>query len=213
MIIWIVFHIFVIQMKIIGLSGKSGSGKTTLLNAIREKFTPEEVCILSLDNYYKKRTKQRKDGKGYYNFDLMSSFDWDKVVSNLKQLIAGKEVRKKRYTFNNEARASYLTLRPAQIVVIEGIFIFSHPEIWKLLDYSIIIEAPDQLCRQRRLLRDLKDRNYKEEEILHRFNNHFLPAYRDLVEPFKSKVNLVLYNEEELEIARKILLGKVASFL
>ena len=82
-----------------------------------------------------------------------------------------------------------------------------------MLDYSIIIEAPDELCLKRRLARDLKERNYIKAEIIHRFNNHFLPAYRKWVEPLKSKVSLILYNEEELEIAKKILVGKIASFL
>lgn len=200
-------------MKIIGVSGKSGSGKTTLINAVREKYTSEQVSILSLDNYYKERTDQEKDELGYYNFDLMSSFDWDRVVNDVNKLRSGQPIRKKQYVFNKECPDQYIEVHPGQLLLLEGIFIFSQPDIWKMLDYSIIIEAPDDLCRTRRLNRDQSERNYKKEEILHRFNNHFLPSYHLLVEPFKPKVDLVLYNEEELEIAQKILLGRVASLL
>jgi uridine kinase len=200
-------------MKLLGISGKSGSGKTTLINGIRDKFSPEDVSFISLDNYYRPREEQKKDELGYYNFDLVDSFDWPQVEQDLDQLLSGKKVTKKKYVFNNEENGGFLTFTPARLLVVEGIFIFNNKMIWDRLDYSILIEAPDELCRARRLSRDLSERNYRQEEILHRFNNHFLPAYRQIVEPLKPKVNLILYNEEELEIARKIILGTVTSVL
>ena len=199
-------------MTIIGISGKSGAGKTSLLHAIKNKFTTGQICIISLDNYYKKRSEQIKDSMGYYNFDVLSSFNWAETMADIKALRSGNEVCRTRYNFNNEVPVDPVYLQPAEVLIIEGIFIFSKPEIWEMLDYSIIIEAPDELCLKRRLARDMKERNYVKEEILHRFNNHFLPAYRTWVEPMKTKVNLVLYNED-LEIATKILVGKIASFL
>lgn len=200
-------------MKIVGISGKSGSGKTSLIKSLRSQFDEKDVCILSLDNYYKTRTDQVKDEKGYYNFDLMSSFDWDRVVENVNELCRGHEVKQLQYVFNNEEKPSWIIYQPAKVLVIEGIFVLAETRIWDMLDYSIIIDADTDICRSRRLLRDVRERNYDEEEILHRFNNHVLPAFDDLIEPLKAKVDMVLINDKELSVAKRKLIDTVNAFL
>jgi len=200
-------------MQIIGISGRSGSGKTSLIREIRNNFSISDVCILSLDNYYRNREDQEKDELGYYNFDLITSFEWDRVVADIKQLMSGLVLRQKQYVFNNEEQAAILTYHPAQVLIIEGIFVLAEPRIWDLLDYSIIIDADINICRSRRLARDVKERNYDRKEILHRFDNHVLPSFQSLIEPLKSKVDEVLINEGELDEVRKILIERVMTFL
>tara|TARA_Y100000385_G_scaffold289279_2_gene358201 strand:+ start:733 stop:1338 length:606 start_codon:yes stop_codon:yes gene_type:complete len=200
-------------MQIIGISGRSGSGKTSLIREIRNNFSISDVCILSLDNYYRNREDQEKDELGYYNFDLITSFEWDRVVADIKQLMSGLVLRQKQYVFNNEEQAAILTYHPAQVLIIEGIFVLAEPRIWDLLDYSIIIDADINICRSRRLARDVKERNYDRKEILHRFDNHVLPSFQSLIEPLKSKVDEVLINEGKLDKVRKILIERVMTFL
>ena len=200
-------------MQIIGISGRSGSGKTTLIREIRNEFSDQDVCILSLDNYYRNRKDQVKDDLGYYNFDLMESFEWDRVVADINHLLSGKKLYQKQYVFNNEDIPETLEFTPASLLIIEGIFVLAESRIWDLLDYSIIIDADIDTCRKRRLARDVKERNYDREEILHRFNNHVLPSFSELIDPLKSKVDLVLMNEGELEVVKERLIEQLMSFL
>jgi len=199
--------------KIIGIAGRSGSGKTSVIREIRKEFSEKEVCILSLDNYYKPRTEQVKDDKGYYNFDLISSFEWDRVLDDLKTLISGNELRITQYIYNQEHEAPELVFQPAKVIIIEGIFVLAEPHIWDMLDYSIIIDADVDLCRERRLKRDLKERNYNQEEILHRFDNHVLPSFQEHIEPLKVKVDALLINEGALSKVKDEVYEVVKGFL
>ena len=200
-------------MRIIGISGRSGSGKTSLIREIRSEFSEDDVCILSLDNYYRNREDQDKDELGYYNFDLMTSFEWDRVVDDIHLLINGEVLFQKQYIFNKEEEPQIIQYKPAQILIIEGIFVLAEPRIWDLLDYSIIIDAEIDTCRQRRLARDVKERNYDPIEILHRFDNHVLPSFKTLIEPLKSKVDEVMINQGEIVEVRKKLIERVMTFL
>ena len=200
-------------MQIIGISGRSGSGKTSLIKEIRKEFSEEEVCILSLDNYYKNREDQEKDDLGFYNFDLMTSFEWDRVVKDIKNLQLGHEVVQKEYVFNNEGKRKNKIYKPADLLIVEGIFVLAEPRIWDMLHHSIIIDADVDVCRERRLARDVIERNYSPKEIIHRFDNHVLPSFEQLIEPLKSEVDVVLMNEGMLASVKSELIEIVMSFL
>ena len=71
---------------IIGIAGGSGSGKSTFVQNLKQKFTSEEVCIVTLDNYYIPRDEQVTDENGYKNFDLPGSIDSKALLDDLNKL-------------------------------------------------------------------------------------------------------------------------------
>ena len=79
---------------IIGITGGSGSGKTRFLNGLLSKFTPDEVCLISQDNYYKPREEQPVDIKGVKNFDLPESIDFEAYKNDIEAIKAGKTITK-----------------------------------------------------------------------------------------------------------------------
>ncbi len=44
---------------IIGITGGSASGKTLFLDKLLNTFHPNQVCLISQDNYYKARTSSQ----------------------------------------------------------------------------------------------------------------------------------------------------------
>ena len=55
---------------VIGIAGGSGSGKTFFLNCFLNHFNPEDICLVSQDDYYKPKYLQKIDKNGWINFDL-----------------------------------------------------------------------------------------------------------------------------------------------
>ena len=110
---------------IIGITGGSGSGKTTLIRKLRKQFSKKELCIISQDDYYYPKEKQVMDNKGIHNFDLPGAIDKKAFLKDIQLLKKGKVLKRKEYTFNNEnAKPKIITLHPAKIIVVEGLFIF-----------------------------------------------------------------------------------------
>ena len=110
------------QNYIVGICGASGSGKTYFIHQLCAQFAPEEICLVTLDNYYKPREKQEKDERGVLNFDLPQGIHLDQCALDLQDLQAGKEVELQEYTFNNPSKkAANIILKPAPIILVEGL--------------------------------------------------------------------------------------------
>ncbi len=180
---------------IIGVSGGSGSGKSVFISELRDKFQVGEVAFISQDNYYNPRETQKKDMKGVRNFDLPSSVDLETFTKDVIRLRSGYEIVRQEYTFNNpEAFPGTIVIKPAPIIVVEGLFIFCHQPIWDLLDMRVIIHASDSQRLSRRILRDQTERNYPLEDVLYRYEHHVSPAFKAYIEPYYSKVDIIINN-------------------
>ena len=71
------------DIKFIGLTGGSGSGKTSFIRDLKSKFSSEQLCIISQDDYYRPRDQQKTDDKGVHNFDIPYSIDHEAFFQDL----------------------------------------------------------------------------------------------------------------------------------
>ena len=162
---------------VIGITGGSGSGKTSILQRLSEGFEPNELSILLMDNYYKDRDEQEYDENGVQNFDLFSSIDTDSFLSDILEVKSGKTIIREEYGFNNyNFVAKELTILPAPIIIIEGIFLFHIDDLIPHLDLKIFVEAKDAVKIIRRIKRDRLERNYPLDDVLYRYESNVLPA-------------------------------------
>ena len=195
---------------IIGITGGSGSGKTTFLKRLGLKFSSDEICIVSQDEYYKARETQLIDENGVTNFDLPTSIDAESFANDLAKLANGEVVIKEEYTFNNDLqKPKLLTFNPTKVIIVEGIFIFHYKQIIDLLDFKVFIDARDDLKVIRRIKRDQIERNYPVEDVLYRYEHHVMPAYEQYIKPYKDKADVIINNHEKFENA----LDMVAVFI
>jgi len=192
----------------IGITGGSGSGKTFFLQGLASRFKPEEICLISQDNYYKPLDQQPIDENGVENFDLPISIDREAFQNDLLKLKSGQKVTKKEYTFNNTtAIPKMLEFNPAPILVAEGLFVQYFEEIEKELDLKIFIEAKDHIKIGRRIRRDQVARGYDIDDVLYRYQYHVMPVFETLIEPIKHKADLVIPNNSSFDNALEVLAG------
>jgi uridine kinase len=181
---------------IIGIAGGSGSGKTFFLKCFLEHFKANEVCLVSQDDYYFQvaHTMTKEENK-LYNFDLPATIDHQHFEDDIASLIKGKTILKKEYTFNNpDATHKILEIKPAPILIVEGLFIFHFKKIAELLDLKIFIEADDEIALQRRLKRDLAERGYSNDDAMYKWVNHVVPAYKEFLLPYRDECDQFIVN-------------------
>ena len=190
----------------IGITGGSGSGKTFFLQGLAAAFKPEEICLISQDNYYKPREQQPVDEKGVRNFDLPISIDRAAFQADLLKLKSGQDVVKKEYTFNiPSAEPQMLVFKTAPIIIAEGLFVQYFEEIDKELDLKLFIEAKDHVKLGRRIKRDQRERGYDVEDVLYRYEHHVMPVYDSLIEPLKNSADFIVPNNSHFNRALEIL--------
>ena len=192
----------------IGITGGSGSGKTFFLQGLSSCFKPEEICLISQDNYYKPRDQQPIDENGVKNFDLPVSIDRESFLQDLIKLKAGQNVTKTEYTFNNPgAQPKMLEFKTAPIIVVEGLFVQYFEEISRELDLRIFIEAKDHVKLGRRIKRDQVERGYDLDDVLYRYQYHVMPVYESLIQPLMHYADLVIPNNSQFDRALNVLNG------
>jgi uridine kinase len=185
---------------IMGIAGGSGSGKTFFLNRFLDHFTNDEVSLVSQDDYYFPvgHTMTKEENK-LYNFDVPETIDREHFYSDITKLINKETVFKKEYTFNNrDAIPKILEIKPAPIIIVEGLFIFHFKEIADLLDLKIFIEADEDVALLRRLKRDLEERGYSNEDAMYKWENHVVPAYKEFLLPYKGICDQVIVNNSQI---------------
>lgn len=193
---------------IIGITGGSASGKTLFLHRLMEKFDSQEVCLLSQDNYYRPIEEQKKDYNGIENFDLPGAIDHEAFAADIERLRKGEVVHRVEYTFNKHDKIpETLYFHPKRILVVEGIFVFHFPEVERLLDLKIFIDAKDKIKLQRRIKRDNEERGYDLQDVMYRWKYHVKPTYEEYIRPHKRHADLVIPNNQHFEKGLDVLVS------
>lgn len=183
---------------IIGIAGGSGSGKTFFLNSFLHHFKNDEVTLLSQDDYYIPAGEMTQEENKLYNFDLPSTIDDEQFFIDIKKLIKGEVVYKKEYNFNNPlAVVKILEINPAPILIVEGLFILHFKQIAELLNLRIFIEADEDVALQRRIKRDGMERGYPEDDVLYKWENHVVPAYKEFLLPYREQCDQIVFNNDD----------------
>ena len=180
-------------MLIIGIAGGSGSGKTTVVRAISEHLK-ENVVVIPQDSYYKDMSHATEEEKRVHNFDHPDSVDFDLLHKQLKELKEGKTVEQPIYSYLTCGRSKdqTLTVRPADIIIVEGILIFTDPKLRKLMDIKIFVDADDDDRVMRVISRDIAERGKTVEWVIERYTNTVKPMYHQFIEPSKRYADIIV---------------------
>ena len=150
---------------VVGIAGGSGSGKTTKVAQKIHKMFPGSK-ILGMDDYFK--GKQFMKSIGSDNWDEPRVLDLDLLREHLKLLKDGLPIQKPVYSFRVGERNGYVPFEPADLIILEGLFILGQP-IFDELDLKIFVEISVHGSLLRRLLRDVGRTGQTEQDIFEQF--------------------------------------------
>ena len=199
---------------VFGITGCSASGKSFIVEYLKERIPSLEVSFIFQDNYYKKREDQSKDKNGNYNFDLPSSFLNTELVEDIISLKKGNKVSRKEYNFNNpNIKQENIVVFPRRIIVLEGLFILSDPNIKELIDHKIFIDSKTEIMLDRRIRRDSKMRGYDRIDVEYKFENHVIPSFMKYILPEKNNADFIVENNGNGNRAAKLVYGYISKLI
>lgn len=199
---------------VFGITGCSASGKSFIVEYLKERIPSLEVSFIFQDNYYKKREDQSKDKNGNYNFDLPSSFLNSELVEDIISLKNGNKVSRKEYNFNNpNIKQENIVVFPRRIIILEGLFILSDPNIKELIDHKIFIDSKTEIMLDRRIRRDSKMRGYDRIDVEYKFENHVIPSFMKYILPEKNNADFIVENNGNGNRAAELVYGYVSKLI
>jgi uridine kinase len=190
---------------VIGIAGGSGSGKTTVAQAILQRVGSEKIAFLQHDSYYKDLRGLPPAQRNEFNFDHPDSLETDLLIQHIACLKKGQAVEVPIYDFSTDSRTDRtFTLQPRNVILVEGILIFTEPELRNMIDIKIFVDTDADLRFIRRLERDIHERGRTTDSVIKQYLHTVRPMHLDFVEPSKRYADVIIpeggHNEAALDM-------------
>lgn len=180
-------------MIVIGIAGGTGSGKTTVVNKIISSLPPGEVAVLPQDNYYRDSSHIPPEDRQKINFDEPAAIEWPLLTKQLKELKEGKAIEMPTYSYLTCTRQpETIHVEPRDVVLVEGILVLTDPELRKMLDVKVFVDADadDRLIRV--ISRDCVERGRTPMMVIKRYEQVLKPMHQLHIEPSKRTADLIV---------------------
>ncbi len=180
-------------MLVIGIAGGSGSGKTTVVRRIMERLKDDDVAILPQDAYYKDNSQLDLEARQEINFDHPDSLEFKLLIEQLKMLRNGRSIERPIYTYITCTRAEEtIQMRPREVILLEGILIFTNEELRKLIDIKVFVDADADDRLGRIISRDTQERGRSVNKVLERYEKTVKPMHLQFIEPSKRYADIIV---------------------
>ncbi len=129
------------------------------------------------------------------NYDHPDSLETELLIRHIEQLRAGEEILRPVYDFATHTRTdNTVVIKPEPVVVIEGILVLSEPELRKVMDLRIYVDADADLRLMRRLQRDIVERERTLDSVMAQYEQTVRPMHLQFVEPSKRYADIIVPN-------------------
>ena len=202
-------------MLVIGIAGGSGSGKTTVVKAITEKLKAERVVVIPQDSYYKDSSDLTDEEKRAHNFDHPDAIDWELLCKQLSDLKKGRTIKQPVYSYISCSRSKTetVTVEPADVIIIEGILIFTCEELRKQMDIRIFVDADDDDRLMRVMARDITERGKDVRWVIERYSRTVKPMFLQFIEPSKRYADIIIPQGGHNKVAIDIITNTIEKSL
>jgi len=196
---------------LIGIAGPSCSGKSEIA---RRLVAALPASSLSLDSYYRELSHLSLEDRTKVNFDSPESMDESLILAHLGQLASGKSIDKPRYDFAQFTPSDVLDHVPAaDFVVVEGLFALYWPEVRSLLHATVYISASHEVCLERRLERDVRERGRTADYVIGQYRDTVRPMCDRYIVPTEKYADLVLPGTNYLDQSVHFIIALIQSKL
>ncbi len=195
---------------VIGIAGGSGSGKSTVARRVADSLRGASVVFVDMDAYYRNFAHLPLEERRKVNWDHPDAFDYDLLTSHLARLLSGEPIEKPVYDFVSHVRTDRTqTVRPADVVVLDGILLFVDERVRDLCDVKVFVDADADERLIRRIRRDMRTRGRPLEEIIEQYLATVQPMHLQFVEPSKRYADVIVPRGGHNAVAIEMILAKI----
>jgi uridine kinase len=186
------------QPIVIGIAGCSGSGKTTLARELAHQLG---ATLFPLDLYYRDLSQFPLDDREKRNFDHPDSLESELFIAHIRALAAGQTIQRPVYDFATHSRVAgaFEPITPASIVLVEGILALHYPELFPLYHFSVYVDTPNDVCLERRIYRDMRERGRTRDSVIAQFHATAQPMADLYVLPSQARATMSVSGIEALD--------------
>jgi uridine kinase len=206
------------QCVIIGIAGASASGKSliakTIFDELRSDLGTDQIGVINEDAYYKDQSHLSMEERVQTNYDHPKALDHQLLCSHLRQLKEGQSANIPCYSYTEHTRvAETLDMQPKKVIILEGILLLTDPKLRELMDASVFMDTPLDICFLRRLTRDVAERGRTMESVISQYKKTVRPMFLQFIEPSKQYADIIVPRGGKNRIATDILKTRIQHLL
>ncbi len=192
-------------MLVIGIAGGSGSGKTSVVKKIIKSLPKNSVSVMAQDAYYYDRKELSQKDKEEINFDHPSSIEFPLMIEHIKKLQNSETIEMPTYSYVTCRRGEEtISIEPKEVLIVEGILIFTDPDLRKYLDLKVFVDADSDERIIRIIQRDIHERGRDLERSIRHYLTYVKPMHESFIEPAKKYADIIIpiggQNEKGIDI-------------
>ena len=199
---------------VIGIAGGTGSGKTTVAKVVLESVGREHIAFLPHDAYYLDQGHLTHEERLQVNYDHPDSLDTHLIVEHIHQLKKWRSIDMPVYDFTEHTRTEESVLiKPQKVILVEGILIFTEPELRDLFDVKIFVDTDADIRFIRRLVRDINERGRSSQSVIDQYLNTVRPMHMEFVEPSKRYADVIIPEGGLNTVAMDMVTARIESMI
>lgn len=178
---------------LIAITGGSGSGKSTLAEAL-VRALPAGTCeLMREDSYYRDAASLPDFDAATFDFDHVDARDHDRLLLDLRDLKAGRDITAPLYSFVTHGREpGGEPVRAAHVVVVEGTHLLCTQALADLFDLKVFVDTPADIRFIRRLLRDQAERGRTATSVIDQYLKTVRPGHERFTEPSRAVADFIV---------------------
>lgn len=106
-----------------------------------------------------------------------------------------------------------MEIRPAKVIIVEGILIFQNKELRDLLDIKIFVETDADVRILRRALRDVEERGRSMQSVVTQYLTTVKPMHEQFVEPTRKYADIVVLEGGHNLVALDLIMQRIANHI
>lgn len=179
---------------LIGIAGGTASGKSSIAKILCDDFiNTNSIRIIKEDDYYKDQTNLTMEERVKTNYDHPLAFDFDLMLTQLKDLLNGKSIEKPTYDYTVHNRSNITEIvEPSDVIILEGLFALYNPEIRAMEDIKVFVDTDADIRFIRRLKRDIVERNRTMDSVVQQYLTTVKPMHDQFIEPTKKYADVII---------------------